>query len=288
MVKKMNKLKTLGMALALASAPVVTNATAIQLLNTDAGGSFVTLDKLNITSTTPVYTTTVNVGADNILSNGDVFTESINFIVNSSSLTGFPLNFDLAGDYLFSASLSGTVQNLTGTGITLNADNSLSGVATTFFDVAFNAAVNNILLQNLDIPANVANLSVVSGGSSSIQLVAGTLLGDITINALVNTAPGQLYQTSGTPYLRDSLGNILTTDLLTITTGSARVCNSSIASCTTQTGLTGNFAAKTIDIEFFDNQAAQTYSQVPEPASLALLGIGLLGMSGFKRSKLSA
>lgn len=271
----MYNFKTLGLAVALLTAPVMANANAIQLKNTDGAG-FVTLDKLNISSVFSTYENTVNVGADHTLNNGDTFTETIHFQTTGSNLAALGLNLKLSGDYFFDAVITGAIQNLVGTGILINPDNSLTGLNTSLFNVFFNPAINNILLSDANSGTQVANFSLTSGGASAVQLVAGTVLSDVAINATINTALGGIYQNTGTPFLRDASGNILTTDPLTVTTGSARVV-----------GTVGNRAKDEIKITFFDNGAAQTYP-VPEPTSLGLIGIGMLLISAFKRSRSNA
>lgn len=267
------KLSQVGTAAAVAGvfmmAPLQAQAVALNWSNLSGGvpGAFILLDKLNTISSPQNYTAVNNVGADKILNDGDSFSETLNLITNSSSFGNNATSFDLGGDYRLNVSIAGTIDNTGGTPITLNANNSVSSGADSTFDIVFNSAT--IQLFNNVTNELIANLSFESGGGSNIQLVAGSLISDVTVNALLG--PGCV---NCDPYILDTgLGSIAGSSIFTITTGSTRFLNFNGS----------NFATNTLNINLQDNGQSTTF--VPEPASLALMGIGLLGLGAFRRGK---
>ena len=262
----------------------------IQMADLDGAGNptgaFVTLDKLNTSVVTGGGTygavhSLADVGGANTLDNGDGFSETITLVTNSSQLAGGGTSFALGGDYRIEATLTGVVSNIQGTGITLNADGTVSGLATTTFDVNFNASpLSSVQLYNNFTNQQIAELDLTSGGASGLQLVAGTPIGDLTINAELGTDAAP-FNVVGDTYILDEFGasliNVITN---TITTGSVRIASADDAAAAGFAGVVfGDPNTNLLTVVFTDNGQTTTFQQVPTPAPLALLGLGLIGLA---------
>ena len=177
-----------AVASALMMIPAQAQATPLNWSNLDGSGTpgaFILLDKLNTIASPQLYSASHNLGADNILNAGDTFSESLTLITNSSSLGGGNTSFGLGGDYRIEATIFGTISSSGGTAIQLHADNSVTSDATSVFSIDFTGGSTTINLFNNTTNENIASLAFISGGGSDIQLVAGSFIGDVTLNALL-------------------------------------------------------------------------------------------------------
>lgn len=282
------KLSSVGVAAAVAglfaTAPMHAQAVALQFKDLNPTGAFISLDKLNTISSPQYFLSAVNVGADKAISNGDTFSESLTLITNSSSLGGGAQNFALGGDYRFQVTLSGDITNVVGTPIVLNPDNSVTTSASSTFSVNFTSGTIS-LFDNVT-NTHITDLLFQSGGASDIRLLAGSFIGDVTINTLLGGA--NCTAASCDPYLLNGSGGSLAgfgLELFTITTGSARVTDGTGGAPATFAG--SDYATNSLVVNFQDNGQSTTFNQIPEPASLALIGMGLLGFGATRRWKKS-
>lgn len=268
-----------GLALAfagtLAGMPLQASATDLKFLNPD-NGTFVDVTALDLTATTGNYNVFVTLGADNLLTNGDTFTETLDFYVTSSSVGGGATSGALAFDYLITASLTGTIQNVAGTGLSINGGGGVDGLATTSFNVVFGGATLSLFVDDDNddvIDLNIADLLFLSGGNSSVQLVAGQLIGDTVLNAFIDTA-SEPFVSTGDNFIKAADGSsIVNATVLTVTSASARFIGA--------TGVLGG--DNIVTVEFQDDQGSTTFD-VPTPGTLALMGLGLFAASRRRKS----
>ena len=202
--------------------------------------------------------------------------------MTASSSLGGGQNFALGGDYRLEITLHGVISNVFGAPWTLNPDNSVTTGLGSNFDVELTSGIMSLFDNtggNL-----ITNLTFLSGDTSGIQLVDGSFNADITLNTLLggaNCTPGTC-----DPYILTGSGGTLAgtgLELFAITTGSARITDGTSGRPAPFAG--SNFTTHSLVINFQDNGDSTTFSQVPEPASLALMGIGLLGFGAIRRRK---
>lgn len=263
-------------------------AVTLQWRDLNPTRGFISLDKLNTISSPQFFSAVINVGADNTITNGDQFTETLTLLTNSSSLgAGGAQNFAVGGDYRFEVTLSGDIENVVGAPITLNPDNSVTYYsAESKSDVKFTAG--RIGLFDNASNTHITDLQFQSSGTVGLDLVAGSFIDDITINSVLGGASCTVANCD--PYILDAAGNTLAgngQELLTITTGSARVADGTVAGAPSPFD-GSNFATNSLVVNFQDNGQSMTFvGQVPEPESYALMlaGLSLLGFAVAHRRK---
>jgi hypothetical protein len=280
------KLSQVGVAAAIAglfgTAAMQAQAVTLQWRDVNTASTFISLDKLNTIASPQFYSITANLGADNTVTTGDTFNETLSIQTTSSSLGGGAQSFALGGDYRFDVTIGGTVTNVVGAPITLNAGNTVTNPVGSSFDATFTSATIQLFDNLTNTP--ITNLTFQTGGIAGVQLVAGSFIGDITLNTLLGGA--NCTAASCDPYILNGSGGSLAgagLELFTITTGSTRVTDGTGGGPAPFAG--SDFATNTLVVNFQDNGQSSTFQRVPEPASLALIGIGLLGLSAARRGK---
>jgi hypothetical protein len=229
------------------------------------------------------YLTTVNqsLGGNGQLDNGDTFTE-LGFLSQvQKDGSGFTL-FDASTSISYNVLLS--FQNLSGY-ITNYDDNGTSGLANLSddtFDLVFNAGVGDInMFVDLD------NNNSLTGG----DLVLATyelLSGEGTSPELINgQGEGQFGVTLGfTSVLNDfwsfSDGTDFADWLSTYGPGSIMMNSLNLGATL---GADPIITANNIEFGIY-NQGSFTISAVPEPSTMILLGLGLVGFAAAGRKKL--
>ena len=234
-------------------------------------------------------------GADRLLNNGDGFSES--FTYNSTTSTGTPSVQYPTPNLSFDISLTGTIGNVTyGAGIPDLADFDAGGAAQsgfftdlnqTSFDTNFSTTAVNPLstmtMRYLGTAIGVFDL-IAQVNTPAISLDGSTVNQAFILKFGFNQMWAAANAGTINNVFRNSNGSLIDIDSFTLQASGSAGPNGTIAGVAT----TGNGGATAgnefVGVNVRDN-GASFIRQVPEPTTLAILGLSLLGFAGSRRRK---
>nr|WP_320013601.1 PEP-CTERM sorting domain-containing protein [uncultured Desulfobacter sp.] len=261
-------------------------ATATGTPSANGGNAVNVPDDFTTTGGSTINQTFTGGADDTVLDNGDTFTDfgGLNIVSTGQFPGEFPFILDTAGTptnlYVYYTGLSGSISNFVDGGIASTAANGAAGLAEDTFDLTFDAGVGDINFYiDDDLTPNgsfgeieVAALELVQGAGTAPEFVINQSEGQLEIigvftdvlDGFWNTGlfgdPGQDFDDITLPVIAASF-NL-----------GATFQNATDA-------LNGG-----IDIEVV-NEGSFAVNVVPEPATMMLFGIGLLGIAGVTRRK---
>lgn len=280
----MKKLLALGLATAFAAN--VANADPI-FFDPDMDGNSIRVDTFGLTIfPNDAYEVRQFFGADGMLNNGDAFSESFAYNFNTSTDDVGTDDTFFAFDLEFSFDFTGFITDVTyGAGVpTLGTPTFQNDFSNTSFQSVFNpTSVDPSVNMTVTYQGNVVGIfDLIAGGSDTPIFLDGVLNSAFLIDFKFNQAWVDANTATFEAVWQLENGNPLNPDTeLAIGAGSAGPTGAAFDPqfiIDPGTGVEDVYAS----IAVLDNGATLRF-QVPEPASIAALGLGLLGLAGFRR-----
>lgn len=216
-------------------------------------------------------------GADLALNNGDEFEEE--FTYNFSNTTGAPNEIYLPNILNFNFDLEGTIKNVTyGAGVPdlINSPGTFEDdMKAASFDLQFDNTASALTIDYMGtvigvfdlFQSTVTDTVALDGSNTNVGFVMGFEF---------NEAWAALNMATINNVWRKKDGNLINIDAFDLFAAGSAGPNG------TSTGVSGDANGTFVGLNVKDNGATFTAS-IPEPTSIAILGLGLLGLAGSRR-----
>jgi hypothetical protein len=255
------------------------------------GNGAVTIDKLS-GQVTSNYDVTTQLGTDGVLNDGDQFTENFTLGITFGDLNGshavqygYNSNGFLPSVYAVATGITGEITQFVGNGTdttAANPDNILNdtfkialtgGSISLYYDSSDDGVLNGTALGTFNVTGGLST-DYTPGGNQTLTATVGL---DLKSSSL----------TPGVWFVPDANGTDVTTLNVPILLGLADSSNNLVAFSSSDGGTPNDPTDDSLTVTVQDNGTTAQFSAVPEPTTLVLLGLGLIGMAALGRKKVT-